>query len=99
MGLPEDMAERARVGALLHDIGKIGVPDEVLRKPGRLTAEEFALVQQHPKFGRRILEGVLGISRYLAAVELHHENWDGPGFPRGQAGLETPVVALIIHVA
>jgi len=99
MGLAPEMVERVRVGALLHDIGKIGVPDEVLRKPGRLTAEEFALVQQHPTIGRRILEGVNGFSPYLAAVELHHENWDGTGYPRGQAGLETPVDARIIHVA
>lgn len=99
MGLPEEIAERVRVGALLHDIGKIGVPDEVLRKPGRLTAEEFALVQEHPTIGRRILEGVHGFTPYLAAVELHHENWDGTGYPHGQTGIETPVDARIIHVA
>jgi HD-GYP domain-containing protein (c-di-GMP phosphodiesterase class II) len=98
-GLSPEVAERVRIGALLHDIGKIGVPDDVLRKPGRLTAEEFALVQEHPTIGRRILEGVNGFSRYLAAVELHHENWDGTGYPHGQAGLETPVDARIIHVA
>jgi putative nucleotidyltransferase with HDIG domain len=99
MGLPAAIVEQVRVGALLHDIGKIGVPDEVLRKPGRLTAEEFALVQEHPAIGRRILEGVNGFSSYLAAVELHHENWDGTGYPHGQAGLATPVDARIIHVA
>jgi putative nucleotidyltransferase with HDIG domain len=99
MGLPAEAVERVRVGALLHDIGKIGVPDDVLRKPGRLTAEEFALVREHPSIGRRILEGVNGFNPYLGAVELHHENWDGSGYPHGQAGLETPVDARIIHVA
>ena len=99
MGLAPEIVEQVRVGALLHDIGKIGVPDDVLRKPGRLTAEEFALVQEHPTIGRRILEGVNGFSPYLAAVELHHENWDGTGYPHGQSGLETPVDARIIHVA
>ncbi|HVY91770.1 MAG TPA: HD domain-containing phosphohydrolase [Bryobacteraceae bacterium] len=99
MGLPAEVVERIRVGALLHDIGKIGVPDDVLRKPGRLTPQEFELVQEHPIVGRRILEGVNGFSPYLAAVELHHENWDGTGYPHGQAGLETPVDARIIHVA
>jgi putative nucleotidyltransferase with HDIG domain len=99
LGLPADAVERVRVGALLHDIGKIGVPDDVLRKPGRLTADEFALVREHPSIGKRILEGVNGFHPYLAAVELHHENWDGSGYPHGQAGFETPVDARIIHVA
>jgi HD-GYP domain-containing protein (c-di-GMP phosphodiesterase class II) len=98
MGLPSEAAERVRVGALLHDIGKIGIADSLLRKPGRLTAEEFAIVSRHPEIGRRILEGVEGFSPYLAAVELHHENWDGSGYPHGQAGMTTPVDARIIHV-
>jgi len=99
MGMPAVAAERVRIGALLHDIGKIGIADSVLQKPGRLTAEEFATIRMHPGIGRRILEGVSGFSPYLAAVELHHENWDGSGYPHGQAGLNTPVDARIIHVA
>lgn len=99
MELPPEIVERVRVGALLHDIGKIGIPDSLLRKPGRLTAEEFAIVCEHPVIGRRILEGVHGFSPYLPAVELHHENWDGTGYPRGQSGETTPVDARIIHVA
>jgi len=91
--------ERIRIGALLHDIGKIGVADSVLQKPGRLTEEEFAQVKEHPVIGRKILEGVHGFADYLSAVELHHENWDGTGYPHGQKGLETPVDARIIHVA
>jgi HD-GYP domain-containing protein (c-di-GMP phosphodiesterase class II) len=91
--------ERLRIGALLHDIGKIGVADEVLRKPGKLTASEFAIIQLHPSIGRRILEGVHGFAPYLDAVELHHENWDGTGYPHGQKGEETPIEARIIHVA
>jgi HD-GYP domain-containing protein (c-di-GMP phosphodiesterase class II) len=91
--------ERIRIGALLHDIGKIGVADSVLQKPGRLTDEEFALVKQHPVIGRRILQGVQGFAPFLAAVELHHENWDGTGYPKGQSGKETPIDARIIHVA
>jgi HD-GYP domain-containing protein (c-di-GMP phosphodiesterase class II) len=98
MGLSSEAVERIRVGALLHDIGKIGVADRVLRKPGRLTEEEFALVRLHPEIGRRILEGVSGFQPYLAAVELHHENWDGSGYPHGRMGEETPVDARIIHV-
>jgi HD-GYP domain-containing protein (c-di-GMP phosphodiesterase class II) len=95
---PEDV-ERIRIGALLHDVGKIGVADSVLQKPGRLTTEEFALVKQHPVIGRRILEGVQGFAPFLAAVELHHENWNGTGYPRGQVGEETPIDARIIHVS
>jgi HD-GYP domain-containing protein (c-di-GMP phosphodiesterase class II) len=91
--------ERIRIGALLHDIGKIGVADSVLQKPGRLTDEEFALVKEHPVIGRRILEGVQGFANYLGAVELHHENWDGTGYPKGLKGEETPIDARIIHVS
>jgi HD-GYP domain-containing protein (c-di-GMP phosphodiesterase class II) len=99
MGLGVDDVERIRIGALLHDIGKIGIADSVLQKPGRLTDEEFAIVKEHPAIGRRILEGVHGFSPYLEAVELHHENWDGSGYPKGQSREETPVDARIIHVS
>jgi HD-GYP domain-containing protein (c-di-GMP phosphodiesterase class II) len=99
MSLDSDRVEQIRIGAQLHDIGKIGIPDKVLLKPGRLTAKEFAIVQQHPVIGRRILEDVEGFAPYLDAVELHHENWDGTGYPSGQTGEETPLDARIIHVA
>jgi putative nucleotidyltransferase with HDIG domain len=99
MGLAASDIERIRIGALLHDIGKIGIPDRVLQKPGRLNDDEWELIKQHPVIGRRILEGVNGFAQYLAAVELHHENWDGTGYPHGQQGTETPIDARIIHVA
>ncbi len=99
IGLGDGDVERVRVGALLHDIGKIGVADELLRKPGKLTPDEFRMVSQHPVIGRRILEGVNGFTPYLPAVELHHENWDGSGYPHGQKNTETPIDARIIHVA
>ncbi|HEY1337922.1 MAG TPA: HD domain-containing phosphohydrolase [Bryobacteraceae bacterium] len=95
----QEEVEIARIGALLHDIGKIGIADAVLQKPGRLTDEEFALLKQHPIVGRRILEGVHEFERYLPVVELHHENWDGSGYPYGQRREETPRVARIVHVA
>jgi HD-GYP domain-containing protein (c-di-GMP phosphodiesterase class II) len=99
MGLERQDVQRIQIGALLHDIGKIGISDPVLRKPGRLTEDEFALVREHPVIGRRILEEVQGFAEFLPAVELHHENWDGTGYPHGQRGEETPVEARIIHVA
>ncbi len=91
-------AEDIRMGALLHDIGKIGIADNVLQKPGKLTPEEFALIKQHPSIGRRILQEVRGFESYLPIVELHHENWDGSGYPRGLHGEETPLAARIVHV-
>ena len=99
LGLSAREVGDIRIGALLHDIGKIGVSDSVLQKPGRLTSDEFALIQMHPTIGRRILEGVNGFHPYLAVVELHHENWDGTGYPRGISGQDVPLAARIVHVA
>src|SRR5580658_2184337 len=99
MNISGEDLERIRVGALLHDIGKIGIADSVLQKAGRLTNEEFALIQQHPTIGRRILDGVRGFEDYLQIVELHHENWDGSGYPLGLPGEATPLCARIVHVA
>jgi HD-GYP domain-containing protein (c-di-GMP phosphodiesterase class II) len=99
MGLPAAELERLRIGALLHDLGKIGVPDAVLQKDGRLTDEEFALIKKHPDIGVRILERIGAFGQYLAAVGLHHENHDGSGYPRGLRGEEIPVDARIVHVA
>jgi HD superfamily phosphohydrolase YqeK len=99
VGLGPAEIQRIRIGALLHDIGKIGISDAVLQKPGKLTKEEFAIVRQHPVIGRRILESVQGFTDYLPAVELHHENWDGSGYPNGHHAEETPIEARIIHVA
>jgi HD-GYP domain-containing protein (c-di-GMP phosphodiesterase class II) len=99
MGLSDGELEELRIGALLHDIGKIGIPDSVLQKPGRLTDKEFALIKEHPAIGRRILEGVQGLAPYLSTVELHHENWDGTGYPHGLRAEETPLAARIVHIA
>jgi len=91
--------ETIRTGALLHDLGKIGISDLVLQKPGRLTPEENQLIQQHPVIGKRILENVQGLEPYLNIVELHHENLDGSGYPHGLKGEETPLQARIVKVA
>ncbi len=91
--------ETIRTGALLHDLGKIGISDLVLQKPGRLTPEENRLIQQHPVIGKRILENVQGLEPYLNIVELHHENLDGSGYPHGLKGEETPLQARIVKVA
>ena len=88
-----------RLGALLHDIGKIGVSDQVLRKPGPLTAEEFEQIKRHPALGARILRQVHFLEPYLPIVELHHERPDGRGYPFGLHGEDIPWVARIVHVA
>jgi putative nucleotidyltransferase with HDIG domain len=99
MKLPPNELAEVRVGALLHDIGKIGIADSILQKPGRLNEEENRLIQEHPSIGRRILEGVQGLQPYLGVVELHHENWDGSGYPHGLRREETPLAARIVKIA
>jgi len=99
IGLTGPELERLRIGALLHDIGKIGIPDAVLLKDGRLTDEEFSTIKKHPEIGVRILERIGAFGEYLGAVGLHHENHDGSGYPKGLRGEEIPVEARIVHVA
>jgi putative nucleotidyltransferase with HDIG domain len=99
MGLSDEEAETIRVAAQLHDIGKIGIPDMVLQKPGRLTADEYGLIKLHPQIGRKILGKVGRFEQLLPVVELHHENHDGSGYPYGLAGENIPLSARIVHVA
>jgi response regulator RpfG family c-di-GMP phosphodiesterase len=98
MGLPTAEIEAARVGALLHDIGKIGIPDSILRKPEKLTPEEFAIIKQHPLIGDRILAPIPQLQKARAAVLCHHERWDGTGYPHGLKGAEIPMAARIVAV-
>ena len=88
-----------QVAALLHDVGKIGVPDAILRKPGRLTDEEFQAVQQHPMMGAIMVGAVPGFEQTLDAVRHHHERWDGEGYPFGLRGEDIPLQARIMAVA
>jgi len=99
MDVPADQLEILRLGALLHDIGKIGISDAVLRKPGALTAEEFEVIKEHPGVGARILRGVHFLAPHLPIVELHHERPDGHGYPHRLRGDEVPLLARVVHVA
>jgi putative nucleotidyltransferase with HDIG domain len=99
LGLAGEAVEIVRLGALLHDIGKIGIPDDVLRKPGVLTAAEYDTIKQHPVLGARILRSVPFLARHLEIVELHHERPDGRGYPYGLRGDDIPLAARIVHVA
>jgi HD-GYP domain-containing protein (c-di-GMP phosphodiesterase class II) len=99
MHVPAGEAENIRIAAQLHDIGKIGIPDAVLQKPGRLTVEEFGLIKLHPQIGRRILEKMGKFQEFLPVVELHHENHDGSGYPYKLSGDRIPLAARIVHIA
>jgi putative nucleotidyltransferase with HDIG domain len=91
--------EVLRLGALLHDIGKIGVPDDVLRKPSKLTDAEYMAIKEHPVLGARILRLVPFLAPHVPIVELHHERPDGRGYPHGLGGDDIPLAARIVHVA
>jgi HD-GYP domain-containing protein (c-di-GMP phosphodiesterase class II) len=99
LSLPADELEKIRISALLHDVGKIGVDDRVLKKPGALTTEEFALMKQHPLKGANIMRPVAQLKEMLPGIELHHEHVDGKGYPHGFSGDEIPMMARIIAVA
>jgi putative nucleotidyltransferase with HDIG domain len=98
LGLGEDDLDTLRLGALLHDIGKIGLADDILRKPGALTDEEYEAIKQHPVTGARILRTVPFLAPHLPIVELHHERPDGKGYPHGLLADEIPLLARIVHV-
>ena len=91
--------DQLRISALLHDVGKIGVDDRVLKKPGTLTPEEFELMKQHPVKGARIMRPVAQLREMLPGIELHHEHMDGRGYPYGLKGDQIPMMARIIAVA
>jgi len=99
VGMSPDHVERIRITGIVHDVGKIGVPEAVLRKTDRLTDAEFALMKQHPEIGYKILQDVPQFSDVLPGVLHHHERWDGNGYPRGLAGDEIPLDARILAIA
>ena len=99
LGLDAEARHTVAVAALLHDAGKIGVPDAILRKPGRLTDEEYAAVRHHPILGAILVGAVPGFEDTLDAVRHHHERWDGDGYPFGLRGEETPLPARLMAVA
>ncbi len=99
LGLSEDEVQNIRFVALLHDIGKIGVPDSVLNKPGKLTDEEYHLMKQHTVTGGEILKDINMIPGIDIGAKYHHERYDGRGYPEGLKGQEIPFIARIISVA
>lgn len=98
LDLPEDQMELIRLGTPLHDIGKIGIADAILQKPGRLTAKEFADMQAHTTLGAHYLAGIPELAPIIPIVRNHHERWDGTGYPDRLAGEEIPQLARIVAV-
>jgi HD-GYP domain-containing protein (c-di-GMP phosphodiesterase class II) len=99
LGLSPEELDKLRISALLHDVGKIGVDDRVLKKPGALTAEEFQIMKQHPSKGANIMRPVAQLKEMLPGIELHHEHVDGKGYPYGLKAEEIPLMARIIAVS
>jgi HD-GYP domain-containing protein (c-di-GMP phosphodiesterase class II) len=99
MGYSAAQVERYRIAGLVHDVGKIGVPEAVLRKPGRLTDEEFALIKKHPETGYRILKDIPALADVLPGVLHHHEKWDGKGYPHGLKGEVIPMLGRVLALA
>jgi len=99
LGLDAPERRTLQTAALLHDVGKIGVPDRILRKPDRLTEDEFQAVRQHPMMGAVMVGAVPGFEDTLAAIRHHHERWDGGGYPCGLRGREIPLMARVMAVA
>ena len=99
LGLPPDEIEAIRLGALLHDVGKIGVRDHILLKPGRFTPDERCEMERHASIGHRIVQPIVGLSpTTLACVRNHHERWDGRGYPDGLAAEAIPLAARIVSI-
>ncbi len=98
MGMNESELVLVRRGALLHDIGKMGVPDSILFKPGELTPEEWEIMRQHPRFAYDMLSPIAYLRQALDIPYCHHEKWDGTGYPRGLKGKEIPITARIFAV-
>ncbi|MGQ9509648.1 MAG: HD domain-containing phosphohydrolase [Thermodesulfobacteriota bacterium] len=98
MGFSEEKLEALEYGALLHDIGKIGIKDEILQKQGPLSPEEYRIIREHPLIGEKIVEGVEFFKDKIPMIRHHHEHYDGNGYPDGLSGENIPLEARIISV-
>ncbi|MBV9495809.1 MAG: HD domain-containing protein [Acidobacteria bacterium] len=99
LSLPEKEMRNLRVSALLHDVGKIGIDDRILRKPGALSDDEFELMKQHPAKGAAIMSGVAQLIDIVPGMKYHHEKWSGGGYPDGLEGEQIPMQARIVAIA
>ena len=98
LGLDEAELQNLEVAALLHDIGKVGIPDSILRKPGKMDEDEYALMKKHPEYGWAVLRMLPGFERAALDILHHHESFDGKGYPAGLKQTEIPIVSRIVTV-
>jgi HD-GYP domain-containing protein (c-di-GMP phosphodiesterase class II) len=98
MQIPPDQWDAIRQGALLHDIGKLGIPDAILLKHGSLTVQERQVMQQHAVYGYNVLAPIINLRQTLDITLYHHERWDGSGYPYGLRGEQIPLVARLFAV-
>jgi response regulator RpfG family c-di-GMP phosphodiesterase len=99
MNCAEREIESLKIAGMLHDVGKIAIPDNVLLKPGRLTFEEYGIIKTHPNVGEQILKPILLFDQERKVILCHHERWDGKGYPDGLAGTDIPLLSRILSVA
>ena len=99
LGLSESSQRVVRVAGMLHDVGKIGIPDCILRKPANLTAAEYEIVKGHSALGEALIAAMPDLEEIRAAVVSHHERYDGAGYPHGLANVEVPLLGRILAVA
>jgi HD-GYP domain-containing protein (c-di-GMP phosphodiesterase class II) len=99
MGMSEEEVANVHLSGIIHDVGKIGIEDKILRKPAALTDEEYEIMKQHPRKGEHILEAVPLLKEMAGAGLMHHENWDGTGYPDGLKGHQIPLLGRIVCVA
>jgi diguanylate cyclase (GGDEF)-like protein len=99
LGMSDDTQRAMRVAGLLHDVGKIGIPDAILRKPGRLTDQEYDVMKGHVTLSTLIIHGLPRLADILDGVSHHHERWDGTGYPNGLAGKEIPLLGRVMAIA
>src|SRR6185295_13008679 len=99
LGLEADETEKLRVSALLHDVGKIGIDDRILKKPAALDDEEYRIMKTHPQKGFKIMSQIPAIRDFLPGMYMHHEMMDGQGYPQGLAGDQIPMQARIVSVS
>ncbi|MCA1591706.1 MAG: HD domain-containing protein [Acidobacteria bacterium] len=99
LGLPDDELEKLRISALLHDVGKIGIDDNILKKPAALTDEEYEIMKGHPQKGYKIMSQIPAMRDFLPGMHMHHEMMDGKGYPQGLKGDQIPMQARIVSVA
>jgi putative nucleotidyltransferase with HDIG domain len=99
LGLPAEECEKIRISALLHDVGKIAIDDNILKKPAALTDDEFLIMKQHPQKGYKIMSQIRAMKEFLPGMYMHHEMVNGQGYPQGLKGDDIPLMAKIVAVA